>query len=267
MILVKNQSKANQSDHTCMVEGDKPAHAMMTCRMEHDVPVTLVAVDQLIPYKGNARTHSHKQVRQIADSIARFGFTNPVLIDDDGMIIAGHGRVKAAKLLGLTAIPALRLSHLSAAEKRAYVIADNRLAEKAGWDAEILAIELRGLIDLDFEVELTGFGMDEIEIILDEGNKATQEGSRAETDAPLPAVSRPGDHWMLGSHQLICGDPLEAADEADVAIRLWQTYAGKSAKLAATGQTFEEVRRVRTGPASPPSAIAAKDAAAVEEVR
>jgi len=104
-------------------------------------------------------TDTFKQIRQIADSVARFGFCNPILIDDADRIIAGHGRVQAAKVLGLTAVPALRLSHLSDAEKRAYVLADNRLAELAGWDKEILAIELQGLIDLDFEVELTGFEM------------------------------------------------------------------------------------------------------------
>src|ERR1700691_4046008 len=102
-----------------------------------------VPVGQLIPYKGNARTHSKKQIRQIADSIKRFGFNNPVLTDDDGQIIAGHGRVEAAKLLGLAALPTLRLSHLSAEEKRAYVLADNKLAENAGWDHEILAIEIQ----------------------------------------------------------------------------------------------------------------------------
>jgi len=116
--------------------------------------VEIIPISQLTPYKGNARTHSRKQIRQIADSISRFGFVNPILIDDAGEIIAGHGRVEAAKLLGIAAVPVLRLSHLSDAEKRAYVLADNRIAQQAGWDREILAIELQGLIDLDFEVEL-----------------------------------------------------------------------------------------------------------------
>src|SRR3954470_17726248 len=105
----------------------------------------------LRPYPGNARTHSKKQVRQIADSIEKFGFTNPVLISDDGEIIAGHGRVEAAHLLGLQSVPTLRLSHLNAAQRRAYVIADNKLALNAGWDREVLAIELQALVDLDFE--------------------------------------------------------------------------------------------------------------------
>jgi ParB-like chromosome segregation protein Spo0J len=102
----------------------------------------MIQVERLTPYAGNARTHSKAQIRQIAKSIERFGYVNPVLVDDSGQIIAGHGRVEAAKLLGIESVPALRLSHLSAADKRAYVIADNRLAEKAGWDRELLAIEL-----------------------------------------------------------------------------------------------------------------------------
>src|SRR3954453_18538672 len=104
--------------------------------------IEVMPVAGLRPYAGNARTHSKKQIRQIAGSIERFGFTNPVLISDDDEIVAGHGRVEAAKLLGLKSVPALRLSHLSAAERRAYVLADNKLAQNAGWDREILAIEL-----------------------------------------------------------------------------------------------------------------------------
>ena len=135
-----------------------------------DRKMELVAVARLKPYGANARTHSKKQIRQIANSIQRFGFTNPVLIDDEGMIVAGHGRVAAAKLLKLTAVPALRLSHLSDAEKSAYILADNRLAEKAGWDKELLAIELQGLIELDFDVEITGFDMPEIDLVLEDAD-------------------------------------------------------------------------------------------------
>src|SRR3954469_11025341 len=106
-----------------------------------------------------SRTHSKKQIRQIARSIERFGFTSPVLVSDEGEIVAGHGRVEAAKLLGLTTVPTLRLSHLSAAERRAYLIADNKLALNAGWDQEILAIELQALVELDFDLTLTGFSL------------------------------------------------------------------------------------------------------------
>jgi ParB-like chromosome segregation protein Spo0J len=114
-----------------------------------DLRVEIQPLNALRPYARNARRHSKAQIKQIAESIRRFGFTNPVLIGDDNEIIAGHGRVEAAKLLGLTEVPTLRLSHLSATERRAYVLADNKLALNAGWDQEILAIELQALIDLD----------------------------------------------------------------------------------------------------------------------
>ena len=116
--------------------------------------IEMMAVGALRPYPGNARTHSKRQLRQIADSIKRFGFTNPVLIGDTGEIIAGHGRVLAARDLGMETVPTLRLSHLSAAERRAYVLADNKLALNAGWDMEILSIELQALVDLAFDVTL-----------------------------------------------------------------------------------------------------------------
>jgi ParB-like chromosome segregation protein Spo0J len=120
-------------------------------------------VAKLRPYAGNARTHSKKQIRQIADSIRRFGFTNPVLIGRDGEIIAGHGRVEAAKLIGMESVPTMRLAHLDAAQRRAYVLADNKLALNAGWDQELLAIELQGLMALDFDIEVTGFSAAEID--------------------------------------------------------------------------------------------------------
>src|SRR6266849_10183092 len=135
--------------------------------------IKYVSPDDLRPYAGNARTHSKKQIRQIADSIQKFGFTNPVLIGDDDEIIAGHGRIEAAKLLGLQSVPAVRLSHLDAAQRRAYVLADNKLALNAGWDREMLAIELQALIDLDFDVEITGFSLAEIDLVLDEAGESS----------------------------------------------------------------------------------------------
>src|SRR6266704_1355916 len=140
-----------------------------------------MAVTRLRHYASNSRTHSKKQIRQIADSIQRFGFTNPVLIGDDDEIIAGHGRVEAAKLVGLESVPTVRLSHLTPAQRRAYVIADNKLALNAGWDRELLAIELQELVDLEFEVELTGFSLAEIDIGLDEAREGSPSGG-AETD-------------------------------------------------------------------------------------
>jgi DNA modification methylase len=167
-------------------------------------------VRELRPHPNNARTHSRKQIRQIANSIEKFGFCNPVLVDDAKRIIAGHGRVEAAKLLGIDAIPTCRISHLSDADKRAYVLADNKLAEKAGWDKELLAIELQGLIELEVDIELTGFEMAEIDLILEEAREAKGATSGPEDEAPEPslgpAVSQPRDLWLLGTHRLLCGD-------------------------------------------------------------
>lgn len=169
---------------------------------------------ELRPYSRNARTHSRKQIRQIADSIERFGFTNPVLVSDDGEIIAGHGRVEAAKLLGLPTVPTLRLSHLTAEERRAYVLADNKLALNAGWDQDILAIELQALIDLEFDVTLTGFSLAEVDFTLDAARERDPDAPPGVEDEIPPmateAVSRMGDVWVLGRHRLICGDAREA---------------------------------------------------------
>ncbi len=175
-------------------------------------------IASLRPYARNARTHSKKQVKQIAASIERFGFTNPVLVSDDGEIIAGHGRFEAAKLLGLRKVPTLALSHLSDAERRAYVLADNKLALNAGWDREMLAIELQGLIDLDFNVELTGFSLAEVDLVLDEAGDGDPDGSDAPEDhvpemAGTP-VSLMGDVWLLGRHRLLCGDARRSDDLA-----------------------------------------------------
>jgi DNA modification methylase len=173
------------------------------------------AITSLRPYARNARSHSKKQVKQIASSIERFGFTNPVLVSDDGEIIAGHGRVEAAKLLGWKTVPTIALSHLSETERRAYVLADNKLALNAGWDKEILAIELQALVDLEFDVELTGFSLAEVDLVLDEAGEADPDGRDAADDAVAimgPAVSRRGDLWFLGRHRLLCGDARSAVD-------------------------------------------------------
>jgi ParB-like chromosome segregation protein Spo0J len=177
-----------------------------------------VSVLSLKPYPRNARRHSRAQIKQIAASIERFGFNNPVLVADDGGIIAGHGRVAAAQLLGIETVPAVRLSHLTEVERRAYVIADNKLALNAGWGREMLAIELQGLVDLDFEVELTGFSLAEVDIVLDEARESAPDGADASIEDTIPpyrhkgpAVTQPGDLWMLGRHKLICGDAREAS--------------------------------------------------------
>ncbi|TIP29594.1 MAG: DNA methylase N-4 [Mesorhizobium sp.] len=179
--------------------------------------INSVSIDALIPYANNARTHSKKQINQIANSIKKFGFTNPVLVDENNNVLAGHGRLAAARLLGLKEAPTLSITHLSAAEKRAYIVADNRLAEKAGWDKQILAIELQALVDLDFDVTLTGFDIPEVDLIIAEFSPDNQDDEVDDEPAlpeksSGPAVARPGDMFLLGDHRLLCGNALSAED-------------------------------------------------------
>lgn len=177
--------------------------------------ISLEDPKRLRPYSGNARTHSRKHVLQIVESIRRFGFNNPVLVSDEGEIIAGHGRVEAAKILGLETVPTLRLSHLSPEERRAYVLADNKLALNAGWDQELLATELQFLVDLDFDVTLTGFSQVEVDFTLDLARDSAPEPEGASEDEVPPlaevAVTRPGEIWKLGRHRLLCGDARDPA--------------------------------------------------------
>lgn len=170
----------------------------------------LCPIERLAPYKNNARTHSKKQIKQIAESIKRFGFCNPVLISDDNTIIAGHGRFEAAKLIGMMDVPVRKLSHLSEAEVRAYILADNKLAENADWDRDLLAIEMQGLMDFDFDIKDLGFSTAEIDLTI----ASNQSGSSVsnyrldmvEPVASGPAVTQSGDLWLLGQHRLLCGD-------------------------------------------------------------
>ena len=169
---------------------------------------------ELRAYPRNARRHSAKQIKQIAASIQRFGFTNPILISDQSEIVAGHGRAEAAKLLGMSTVPTIALSHLTEEERRAYVLADNKLALNAGWDREILAIELQALVDLNFDIEVTGFSLAEVDFAIDELGESNPEGSDIPEDAVPqvsgPAYSQHGDVWLLGRHRLLCGDAQDA---------------------------------------------------------
>jgi len=172
-----------------------------------DLEITHVPAAALRPYARNARTHTPKQIAQIGASIRAFGFNNPILIDRDGEIIAGHGRVAAAKMLGLDTVPCVRLEHLTEAQKRAYILADNKLAEKAGWDREILAIELQHLteIDVDFDVTITGFEIGEIDLLLGTSQTGDTTADPADEVPAIPAgaaVTRRGDVWQMGSHRL-----------------------------------------------------------------
>ena len=174
-----------------------------------DLKVERIAVFTLKPYAGNARTHTKKQIRQIAQSIRTFGWTNPVLIDESRRVVAGHGRLEAAKLLGLEEVPAIRLSDLTEAQVRAYVIADNRLAELAGWDEEMLSIEIKALtgIELDFDIEVTGFNTAEIDALVIGPVAADDDADLVpEIDADARPLTAPGDLWQLGAHRLLCGD-------------------------------------------------------------
>jgi DNA modification methylase len=171
-------------------------------------------IGDLIPYARNARTHSEAQVALIAGSIREYGFTNPVLVDGENGIIAGHGRVMAARKLGLARVPVIELAHLTEAQKRAYILADNKLAEQAGWDRELLALELGDLQDMAVDVASLGFDAGELDALLRSGEADPREEDIPE--APAVPVSRPGDLWLLGNHWLICGDATDAGTVAKV---------------------------------------------------
>lgn len=163
---------------------------------------------RLIPYARNARTHSPEQVAQIAASIVEFGFTNPILAGSDGVIVAGHGRLAAAQKLGLATVPVVVLDHLTPTQRRALIIADNRIAENAGWDEALLRIEMADLQDADFDLSLTGFDADALAELMagDEPQGEGQTDDDAVPDVAETPVSRAGDVWLLGGHRLLCGD-------------------------------------------------------------
>ena len=161
---------------------------------------------ELIPYVNNSRTHSDEQVIQIASSIKEFGFTNPILTDGENGIIAGHGRLMAAKKLGLKEVPTIELSHLSEAQKKAYIIADNKLALNSGWDDAMLAIEFAELEALDFDLELTGFSLEEIAAFEVEEIPEGLTDEDAVPELPIEPVTKLGDVWLCGKHRVMCGD-------------------------------------------------------------
>ena len=168
--------------------------------------------DKLVPYARNARTHSDSQVAQIAASIAEFGFTNPILAGSDGVIVAGHGRLAAAQKLGIAIVPVVILDHLTPTQRRALVIADNRIAENAGWDEAMLQVELADLQGDDFDLSLTGFDADALADLL-AGEETTSDGQTDEDSVPDAgtSITRPGDVWLCGNHRVICGDSTDAS--------------------------------------------------------
>lgn len=176
-----------------------------------DLKISTASIESLKPYENNSHTHSAKQIQQLANCIAEVGFLVPILIDEDSVIIAGHGRVEAANKLGMTEVPAIRTTHLSESQIRAFVIADNKIASNSGWDKDVLKIELADLaISTEFDIELTGFEMAEIDIILDD---TVQDDGNHDDEIPemddSPSITQLGNIWHLGDHYLICGDALK----------------------------------------------------------
>lgn len=183
----------------------------MAKREISELSITYQAPKALVPNPNNSRTHSKHQIRQIAESIKTFGFTNPILVNGNNVIIAGHGRVAAAQSIGIESVPTIQIENLSADQIRAYVVADNRLAENAGWDNAILAIELQHLlaIESDFDVTITGFEVAEIDLILQEACAQQDPDDAIDIDVPNQAVTQPGDLWKLGKHRVLCGNALK----------------------------------------------------------
>ena len=192
---------------------------------------------RLVPYARNARTHSDEQIAEIAASIAEFGFTNPILVDSDGGVIAGHGRLLAARKLGLTEVPVIVLHHLTPLQRRAYVLADNRLAVNAGWNDEVLKEELAAIESDGFDLGLLGFSDSELQGILpQEAPESTEPEAEEEVpEEPVEAVTRPGDIWVIGNHRLICGDCRDFAT-------VQRLLAGKAVNVCITSPPYAAQR-------------------------
>jgi DNA modification methylase len=198
--------------------------------------IELWPLDRLVPYARNPRTHSDAQVAQIAASIAQFGFNNPVLVDTSAGIIAGHGRLLAARKLELDHIPVIMLDHLDDTQKRAYLLADNKLAELAGWDENLLRAELEDLKAEDFDLDVLGFSADDLRLLLEEEADGTEDvGDERPTQPPVEPVTRPGDLWLIRNHRLICGDCRDACAVA-------RLFDGDQANLVITSPPYATQR-------------------------
>ena len=193
----------------------------------------LINIDELIPYANNARTHSKDQINKLRSSLREFGFINPILIDKDYNIIAGHGRVMAAREEGIKEVPCVLVEHLTDAQKKAYILADNRLAMDAGWDDEMLVLELENLKELDFDMDLTGFDAAEIDELFSNIHDKDVQDDDFDVDAALEEepISKQGDIWLLGRHRLICGD----STKAEIYEKLME---GKKANLCVTDPPY-----------------------------
>ena len=169
--------------------------------MKTTTEMKLVAVSKLIPYVNNARTHSPEQINKLRSSLREFGFINPVIIDRDFNVIAGHGRILAAKEEGITEVPCVFADHLTDAQKKAYIIADNRMAMDAGWDEELLRVEIEALQADDFDLALTGFDEKELSKLFDDGTEGEDDNFEVDAELEKPVFSKPGDVWTLGRHR------------------------------------------------------------------
>lgn len=192
----------------------------------------LVAVSKLVPYVNNARTHNAQQITKLRSSLREFGFINPVIIDREYNVIAGHGRILAAKEEGIDEVPCVFVDYLTPAQKKAYILADNRMAMDAGWDEELLRVEIEALQAESFDVGLTGFDEKDIaELFAGEGGDAQDDDFDVDEELQKPPVSKSGDMWLLGNHRLICGDSTKE-----------ETYAvlmvGKQANLVVTDPPY-----------------------------
>lgn len=224
------------------------------------IKIETTPIDKLVPYVNNARTHSPEQVDQIAASIKEFGFNNPVLIDKKNGIIAGHGRVMAARKLELKEVPTVRLEHLTETQKKAFILADNKIAMNAGWDEELLALELKDLDDLMFDLNLTGFDGKELDELIQPEPVAGLTDEDEVPEAPVEPVTKAGDLWILGNHRLLCGDSTKPEDverlmdgrKADMVFTDppygmflstdYDSMFAKDAKHRKTGKRFDEVK-------------------------
>ena len=175
--------------------------------MKTTTEMQLVPVEKLIPYINNARTHSDEQIMKLRSSLREFGFINPVIIDRDFNVIAGHGRILAAKAENISEVPCVFVDYLNDAQKKAYILADNRMAMDAGWDEELLRVEIESLQGADFDIGLTGFDEDEIaELFADDNDDVKDDDFDVESELEKPPVTKSSDLWLLGNHRLICGD-------------------------------------------------------------
>lgn len=215
----------------------------MTDYLRHQ-KIEIVPLRELHGYERNARTHSAGQIRQLTEAIAAFGFTNPLLIDETGMIIAGHGRAAAAKEMALKDVPCIRVTGLTESQKRALIISDNKIALNAGWDDKMLAEELKAIAfdidagDLDFTLGAIGFDLPEVDELLKVLEETEEEEAPSTIEVePEPVVCRQGETWILGNHRLTIGGK-QAPRDADMLIRAWERETQEEAQLSGNGETF-----------------------------